>query len=97
MAVAVIRSLVTLILLCVCTASKEIESQVTSGSDANRHLRAGKHRRKRVAQTQSLARPGNTSSSRIVGGSPAGAGTYPFIVSLFSVNDPTGLLPVCGK
>ncbi len=95
---AVIRSLVTLILICVCAASKEIESQVTSGSDANRHLRAGKHRRKRVAQTQSLARPGNTSSSsRIVGGSPTGAGTYPFIVSLFSVNDPTGLLPACGK
>jgi hypothetical protein len=96
---AIFHSLITLILICVFTASKELESQFNQGRGANRRLKAGGHRRKRVAHKQSHppVPPNNTSSSsRIVGGSPAGAGSYPFIVSLFSVNDPTGLLPVCG-
>lgn len=95
---AIHYSLITLILMFVCTASKEIESHFTPSIEGHRHLKGGKRRRKRVAQTQSQAPPNNMASfSRIVGGSPAGAGTYPFIVSLYSVNDPTGLLPSCGK
>jgi len=38
----------------------------------------------------------SSSDTRIVGGTPAGVGAYPFIVSLYNVDEPDGKLPVCG-
>lgn len=39
----------------------------------------------------------NGSGSRIVGGTPAGEGKYPFIVSLYNIDPPDGNPPVCGE
>lgn len=39
----------------------------------------------------------SSAAPRIVGGIPAGANAYPFIVSLYSLDEPDGTVPVCGK
>ena len=39
----------------------------------------------------------SSTATRIVGGTPAGADAYPFIVSLYNTDQPDGNRPVCGK
>jgi trypsin len=83
-------ALTCVVLLCVCSATESVETVIDEPVDeedvrADRRLNGG---RKRI----------NTSSTnRIVGGSPAGAETYPFIVSLYDRNNPGNMLPVCGE
>ena len=78
-----------MLLLYVCSATEAVETVIHEPVDeedvrANRRLNGG---RKRI----------KSFSTRIVGGSPAGAGSYPYIVSLYNRDDPDGVLPVCGK
>lgn len=78
---------ISLILLCICTAAEVAEKVNEQDTGQYRSDRSPRRARKR--------RP-TSGGARIVGGNPAGAGSYPFLVSLYSLEDPEGFLPSCG-
>jgi hypothetical protein len=85
-------AVVVLIILCqsfyLCLCDQGLDLEMESGRATE--LRARRLRRR--AQRKRLP------TTRIVGGSPAGsAATFPFVASLYSVPNPEGFLPVCGK
>ena len=61
-------------------------------------MESGKATQLRVRRVRRRAQRKRLPTTRIVGGSPAGsAATFPFMASLYSVPNPEGFLPVCGK
>jgi secreted trypsin-like serine protease len=66
-------------------------------SNASRVRRRRKRRKHSGSPASTAIRTDISSSSRIVGGSSAGAENYPFMVALFDADDPFTSLPVCGE
>ncbi|KAI2489708.1 peptidase [Fragilaria crotonensis] len=92
-----LQALITLLLLCtrLSISADLFESESEPGEMKNYSSRflGGRKRRKPSGPKASTR---IRTSSRIVGGSPAGAETYPFMVALYSADDPSTSLPVCG-
>jgi hypothetical protein len=79
--------LLSLLLLISCSVAELLETDFLENDDALSGRRLDGRKRKSSGSV----------AARIVGGTPAGADAYPFIVSLYSLDQPDGTVPICGK